>query len=434
MIAWVAAIALLQQVADAPSVLVVRHGEREGFAAVVSTGVGPMIRAQEVIGPLGALLRQDGRDRFRLVLGDAEVELTLGIRFARVGSVTEPLVSSPTVRDGALFVPLSLFTDVLPRTIAGLQYDASRAELRRISGAVARARGAAETPGASGSASATSGRDAPAPPAGKAPPRPSPSAPPPSLSPKASEPRKERLVVVVDAGHGGRDRGMSGPIGTATKVHEADITLAVARQLRSALVAQGVDVVMTRTRDTLIALADRGRIANRARGDLFVSLHVNAANPRWRDPRSVRGFETYFLAEAKTDDERRVAEIENEAVKYEVEEGADGGDPLSFILADMKQNEYLRESSDLAESVQQGLARVHPAPNRGVKQAGFRVLVGAFMPAILVELGFGSSPADAAYLSSSAGQQALARALAASVTDYLSRYVTRRAAGAPSLP
>ncbi len=186
---------------------------------------------------------------------------------------------------------------------------------------------------------------------------------------------------------------------------------------------------MTRASDTLIALHDRGRIANRAQGDLFVSIHVNAANPRWKNPAAARGFETYFLSDARTEDDRRVAELENEAVKYEVEEDAPANDPLSFILNDMKQNEYLRESSDFAATVQRSLKAIHPGPSRGVKQAGFVVLVGAFMPSVLVEIGFGTNAAEAAYISSAAGQTALADALSDAIMTYLARYGERRTPG-----
>jgi N-acetylmuramoyl-L-alanine amidase len=204
----------------------------------------------------------------------------------------------------------------------------------------------------------------------------------------------------------------------------------VARRVRDALTKRGFEVVMTRTTDTLIALADRGHIANRARGSVFVSIHVNAANPRWRRPQDARGFETYFLSEAKTDDERRVEAMENEAVKYEGEESVRADDPLSFILNDMKQNEYLRESSDFAVDVQRALAAIpHPGVNRGVKQAGFRVLVAAYMPSVLVEIGFGTNAAEASWLSSVRGQVAIADAIANATKAYLDRLDRRMAAG-----
>jgi N-acetylmuramoyl-L-alanine amidase len=233
--------------------------------------------------------------------------------------------------------------------------------------------------------------------------------------------------VVVDAGHGGPDRGMKGPIGAARKVEEATITLAIAHRLREQLRARGVRVIMTRSTDTLIALSDRGRIANREEGDVFLSIHVNAANLRWPDPKSARGFETYFLSAAKTEDEQRVAEMENESVKYDVQVEADPGDPLSFLLADMHQNEYLRESSQLAEAIQLGLGQVRPAAlDRGVKQAGFRVLVTAHMPAVLIEVGFGTNATEAAYLSSTTGQRQIAEAIANATMSYLAHYTQRR--------
>jgi len=247
----------------------------------------------------------------------------------------------------------------------------------------------------------------------------------PEVSRRAEATRAAR--VVIDAGHGGRDVG--GPMRSSAGVREKDIALQVALKLGEALKERGVDVVYTRTKDTLIALDDRGRIANDADGDLFISIHVNAANPRWRDPGGTRGFETYFLAAAKTEDARRVEEMENESVRFEAENEVESGDPLSFILSDMMQNEHLRESSDLADIVQRHLRQVHPGPDRGVKQAGFRVLIGAFMPAVLVELGFGTNTAEAEFLASAARQRSMARAVADATMEYLERY-QRRVGGA----
>jgi N-acetylmuramoyl-L-alanine amidase len=236
--------------------------------------------------------------------------------------------------------------------------------------------------------------------------------------------------VVVDAGHGGRDPGGPMRFGERGELYEKDIVLQVALKLGEELRERGVDVYYTRSRDTLIALDDRGRMANRANGDLFISIHVNAANPRWKNPTAARGYETYFLAEAKTEDAQRVEEMENEAARFETNgESAAKDDPLSFILSDMRQNEHLRESSDLAEIVQRHLGGVHPGPNRGVKQAGFRVLVGAFMPAVLLELGFGTNGADAEFLASPIRQRAIARAVADATMEYLERHQRRIGGG-----
>jgi N-acetylmuramoyl-L-alanine amidase len=217
-------------------------------------------------------------------------------------------------------------------------------------------------------------------------------------------------------------------------VREKDITLAVAKRVGAALGQRGVDVKYTRTRDTLIALSDRGRIANDAHADLFVSIHVNAANPGWKDPGGARGFETYFLAEAKTEDARRVERMENEVVKFETKSAARAGDPLSFILNDMAQNEHLREANELAELIQRRMGQVHPGPSRGVKQAGFRVLVTAFMPAVLVEIGFGTNAAEAAYMTDPVRMDELSGAISDGVLEYLKRYERRVAATGGSAP
>jgi N-acetylmuramoyl-L-alanine amidase len=237
--------------------------------------------------------------------------------------------------------------------------------------------------------------------------------------------RAGRTLVVVDAGHGGPDRGMSGTTSARSKVYEADITLAIAKKLKAALIARGLDVLMTRSTDTLIALRDRGRIANDAGATLFLSIHVNAANPRWRNPRSARGFETYFLSDAKTEDDRRVAEMENDADRF-LDEDNGPGDPLALVLGDMLQNAYLRESSELAAHVQNGMKPMHPSSSdRGVKQAGFAVLIAAHMPAALVEVGFGTNASEASWLASAKGQQALAEAIANSTGKYLADYARR---------
>jgi len=243
-------------------------------------------------------------------------------------------------------------------------------------------------------------------------------------------PSKTRSRVVVDAGHGGRDPGgaMHGSLS------EKEIALQVALKVGDVLRARGVDVVFTRTKDTLVSRADRGRIANRAKGDVFISIHVNAANPGWRDPAAARGFETYFLGVAKTEDAQRVEEMEEESARFESDSKVAAGDPLSFILSDMMQNEHLRESSDLAEIVQRHLHGVHPGPNRGVKQAAFTVLVSALMPAVLVEIGFGTNAEEAAFMAAPAKQRAMAGAIAGATMEYLERHQKRVGSGAGLAP
>jgi N-acetylmuramoyl-L-alanine amidase len=222
-----------------------------------------------------------------------------------------------------------------------------------------------------------------------------------------------RPLVVVDAGHGGVDPGATGPRGTREKT----VTLAVARMVADLLRDEtSYEVRMTRTRDTLIALRDRPRMANewraaagKQRPALFLSIHCNAN----RDPAG-RGFESYFLSEAKTEDARRVEAMENAAQKYE-DDGGRTGDALSFILHDLRQNLYLRDSSAWAERIQERLAGAQLGPARGVKQAGFMVLNGAFMPAVLVEIGFITNPREERMLADPDVQRRIARALVRSV-------------------
>src|SRR5947207_11755498 len=118
--------------------------------------------------------------------------------------------------------------------------------------------------------------------------------------------------------------------------------------------------------------------------------------------------------------------MENESVKFETGPKVWVANPPTFIITDMAQNEHLRESSDLAETIQTGLIDVHPGPNRGVQQANFAVLRGSYMPAVLIEVGFGSNQSEATYLSDQANQRALARDIAGSVIAYLGHYGSRR--------
>jgi N-acetylmuramoyl-L-alanine amidase len=125
--------------------------------------------------------------------------------------------------------------------------------------------------------------------------------------------------------------------------------------------------------------------------------------------------------------------MENEAVRFETGAEAESGDPLSFIINDMAQNEHLRESSDLASIIQGRLGKVEPGPSRGVKQAGFIVLTTAYMPAVLVEIGFGTNPGDATFMKTPAHQRELADAIADAAVEYLEHY-ERRLAGGSSRP
>jgi N-acetylmuramoyl-L-alanine amidase len=322
----------------------------------------------------------------------APFTLVLDAPYFRFGDRLYVLAGAPYVAGDSLFVPLQLAVEYLPRLLSGrYRFDAGRSRLEELAA-----------------------------PAGAA-------APAASPLPARAGPR----IVAIDAGHGGPDVGMVGPIGARPFLREKDVTLAVARAVADELARRGIRGVLTRTRDTLIALRDRGRIAGADSADLFVSIHVNAANPRWRDAKGARGFETYYLAEARTEDARRVERMENESVRFETGEDTPQGGAIGFILNDLAQNEHLRESSQLADLIEASLERSHPSENRGVKQAGFAVLATSFMPAVLVEVGFGSNPDEARFLTGAAGQRRVARAIAEGIQRYLAEY-ERRVATPPA--
>lgn len=351
----------------------------------------------------------------RVRIGGAELLLQAGTPFYTANGRVRQLIDAPYESGGTLYVPVQLLVDQLPALLgSGLAVDLQARSIRRAATRPVASAPPRPAPGAAAPAGSAASQPRAVPPAAL------PAAPPaqgrsPEPAPAAPDRRAgsaARRLVVIDAGHGGVDPGAQGPSG----VREKDVALAVARRLFTLLREDpSLDVRMTRERDTLVALTDRTRLANRWRAEgqdaLFMSIHTNA-----HDRRTVRGFETFFLSEAKTEDARRVAEMENAAQRYE--NPAQNLDPLSFILHDLRQNKYLRDSSAWAAMVQERLGAVHPGPNRGVKQAGFVVLNGAFMPAVLVELGFISHPEEEKLLASPEYQTRLARQLAAAVKDF----------------
>lgn len=356
-----------------------------GYAALP---VSALVSAGAEVSPRG--------DGVEVKLGGRELSFRSGSPFFTDGGAVKQLVHPVYTESGVTYVPTQFFVEHLPGL--GVEVDASARTLRRPRAAA-------------NSASATPARQEPAP--RREEPRPAP----------RNAPATKKLVV-VDAGHGGVDPGAIGRGGTREKT----ITLVVARRLAEILRQNPeYEVRMTRDRDTLIALRDRTRFANEWRKEgqpaLFISIHCNAS-----DNRSAKGFETYFLSEAKTADAKRVEQMENDAMRYEQPEPGKR-DPLSFILHDLKQNKYLRDSNDWAAIIQTELAGVLPGPNRGVKQAGFYVLNGAFMPAVLVELGFISNAEEEQLLNSTRYQQLMAERLARSVNGFFGQSPARVASG-----
>ena len=225
-------------------------------------------------------------------------------------------------------------------------------------------------------------------------------------------------LVVLDAGHGGHDSGAVGPSGVMEKDVVLDVTRRVARMVEGGL---GVKVVLTRDSDVFVPLRERTNFANKQGADLFVSIHANA------HPQAVsEGVETYFLSsEASDNAARQVAATENNVVQLESPASRRQGDVLKSILWDLAQSEFQEESSSMAETVQDSMSKSLNLVSRGVKQAGFYVLGGAAMPAILIEVGFVTNRKEEKKLATPEYREALARAIYAGLAEYKRRYDQR---------
>ena len=217
-------------------------------------------------------------------------------------------------------------------------------------------------------------------------------------------------LVVVDAGHGGRDPGAVGP----DNILEKDVTLQLAKEVAAALRQKlGVKVLLTRTDDSFLELRERTDYANRVGADLFISLHANATPDG-----KAYGLETYFLNLSKNNQAAEVAARENGTSLQEVGN-------LEAILFDLMANAKINESSRLAAEVQQALvAGLRPHYSRikdlGVKQGPFHVLLGATMPSVLVEAAFISNNREAKRLASIDYRQRVAAAIVNGVKNYSS--------------
>ena len=189
-------------------------------------------------------------------------------------------------------------------------------------------------------------------------------------------------TVVLDAGHGGKDPGTMGKRGTKEK----DIALDIVKRVGMLLEKNTrLKVIYTRTEDIFIPLWKRTKMANESNGKIFISVHLNG-HPN----KTAYGFETYLLRPGKTEDAIEVASRENEVIKLE-DRAKDKYKDLSgesLIMATMAQSIFMKESEELAAMVQEEMAKKVKSKNRGVKQAGFHVLIGASMPNILIEAGY----------------------------------------------
>lgn len=225
-------------------------------------------------------------------------------------------------------------------------------------------------------------------------------------------------VIVIDPGHGGKDPGTVGING----VKEKDINLAVAKEL-GALIKKNnknIKVVYTRETDKFVELYKRGKIANDNEGNLFISIHCNSTPQK---PSSVTGFEVYLLRPGRTEEAIDIAEFENSVISLEEDPSRYKKlNDENFILVSMAHASYMRYSESFADMLNNEWIKNVGIPSRGIKQAGFYVLVGASMPGVLIESGFLSNKNDVKYLNSKKGQKEVANAVYSAILNYKNYY------------
>ncbi|HSQ47375.1 MAG TPA: N-acetylmuramoyl-L-alanine amidase [Lutibacter sp.] len=237
--------------------------------------------------------------------------------------------------------------------------------------------------------------------------------------------QKKEFIVVLDAGHGGKDPGKV----NHNHVKEKDIALKIVLKVGEILEREkGIKVVYTRKTDVFVELMERGRIANKADADLFVSIHCNAHNSQ------ASGAETWVLGTHVNRQNFEVAKAENSVIlledNYEVKyKGFNPNSPDSVIGLTMMQEEYLDQSIQLASIIQEGFIKDLNRIDRGVKQAGFVVLHQTAMPSVLIETGFLTNVEEGAYLNSSIGQDKFSKSIASDILKYIQQLTLNTVVG-----
>lgn len=366
-------------------------------AVTFSEGEGTTLRAERHRGypavsaaslaVLGWRLSERGDDVSLTHRSGLELRFRLGSPYLRWDGDLMHLAHAPYRVGEVVYLPLQLVVDLFPNLLPrAYAFDANGVALR------------------------VEGRPAVPSPAGR---------PAPSAANPGGDGRAPRIVI-IDPGHGGSDPGAVGPGGVREKDVALDVALALARELSR---RPELEVRLTRDRDAEVPLWLRGEWATEWKGErpgVFISIHANSLPGR----AGVRGFETYFLSEARTEHERRVAAAENAPMERAGSDGNDtSGDPLlTSILRDLRTFDHPHWSALLAEFVQGELAGFHPGPDRGVKQGPFAVITNALMPSVLVEVGFLTNSQEERLLTQPDFHRRTAESLARAVDRFFERY------------
>lgn len=240
----------------------------------------------------------------------------------------------------------------------------------------------------------------------------------------ADETEPSPFVVVIDPGHGGKDVGCVGKL-----TNEKTIVLDVARRFGD-LIAENhpeVEIVYTRDDNRFIELNDRAGIANRANGNVFISIHVNSVDKRNRNRANIHGASVYTLGQYKSDNNLSVAMRENSVLELEDDysekyQGFDPNSSESYIIFELHQNRHMHKSIELADAIQHELVSTAGRADRGVRQDAFWVLWATSMPAVLVELDFICNAEAEQFMHSSKGKDKLAEALFNAFSVYYAKH------------
>lgn len=234
-----------------------------------------------------------------------------------------------------------------------------------------------------------------------------------------------KFVVVIDAGHGGRDGGA-----VRGQYKEKDINLGVAKALGELIEKnhKDVKVVYTRKTDVFVDLNRRAAIANKAKANLFISIHTNSTAAKTT---SVSGADTYILGLTRSAENLEVAKRENSVILLEDDystkyQGFDPNSPESYIIFEFMTNKYMEQSLNFAGLVQKDFKNKAKRVDRGVRQAGFLVLRQTSMPSVLIELGFINNPTEAKFLSTANGQKTMAKAIYSGFNNYKREFDKRQ--------
>jgi N-acetylmuramoyl-L-alanine amidase len=220
-------------------------------------------------------------------------------------------------------------------------------------------------------------------------------------------------TIIIDAGHGGKDPGAIG----YHNIKEKNIVLDIANELGKYIHSKmpNINIIFTRETDVFLGLKNRTNIANKNKGQLFISIHANSSSAK-----SARGYEIYLLKPSSIGEAIDVAIRENSSILFE-----DNVDQYESnqIIASLSQNTYLKESEKLAIYIQNGIKKELPKTrNRGIKQAGFHVLIGASMPNLLLEVGFVTNKSEAQLLNKSSYRKEFAKGIYNGIEQYVKNY------------